>query len=95
MGQQRGGTGSGSRLMRSSPRQPGSLLPIRDTGAPPVPAALPRVDNFSYGSDACVQLSGEDGNAFAILGRTTRALGAVGLGKDEIDQYYTEDTAGD
>jgi hypothetical protein len=29
--------------------------------------------------DICVQLTGEDGNAFAILGRTTRALRQAGL----------------
>ena len=44
-----GGTGSGSRLMRSSPRQPGSLLPMRDTGASPAPVALPRVDTSATG----------------------------------------------
>ena len=45
--------------------------------------------------DICVQLTGEDGNAFAILGRTTHALREAGLDKDEIDQYYAEATAGD
>jgi hypothetical protein len=45
--------------------------------------------------DICVQLSGEDGNAFAILGRTTAALRSAGLGQEEIDQYYTEATSGD
>jgi len=45
--------------------------------------------------DICVQLSGEDGNAFAILGRTTRALRQHGLDQDEIDQYYAEATSGD
>jgi hypothetical protein len=44
--------------------------------------------------DIRVQLSGEDGNAFAILGRTTRALRQAGLDQDEIDQYYSEATAG-
>ena len=42
-----------------------------------------------------VQLSGEDGNAVAILGRTTRALRSAGLAQDEIDQYYAEATSGD
>jgi hypothetical protein len=45
--------------------------------------------------DICVQLSGEDGNAFAILGRTTCALRQAGLDQDEIDQYYTKATSGD
>jgi hypothetical protein len=45
--------------------------------------------------DICVQLSGEDGNAFAILGRTTRALRQAELAQAEIDQYYAEATSGD
>jgi hypothetical protein len=45
--------------------------------------------------DICVQLSGEDGNAFAILGRTTRALRQAGLSKEEVDEYYAEATSGD
>jgi hypothetical protein len=45
--------------------------------------------------DIYVQLSDEDGNAFAILGRTTRALRQAGLAQDEIDQYYAEATSGD
>ena len=35
----------------------------------------------------CVQLTGEDGNAFAILGRTARALRQAGLSKEEVDEY--------
>ena len=42
-----------------------------------------------------VQLTGQDGNAFAILGRTTRALRQAGLSKDKVDEYYAEATAGD
>jgi hypothetical protein len=45
--------------------------------------------------DIQVQLSGEDGNAFAILGHTTRALRQAGLDQDEIDLYYAEATSGD
>jgi hypothetical protein len=45
--------------------------------------------------DIFVQLTGEDGNAFAILGRTTRALRQAGLDQDEIDQYHAEATSGD
>jgi hypothetical protein len=44
--------------------------------------------------DIYVQLTGEDGNAFAILGRTTRALRQAGLAQDEIDQYYAQATSG-
>ncbi|MGH2376903.1 MAG: hypothetical protein ACRDGT_00315, partial [Candidatus Limnocylindria bacterium] len=44
---------------------------------------------------AHVPLVGEDGNAFAILGRTRRALKAAGASRDEIDALTREATAGD
>ena len=34
-----------------------------------------------------VQLSGEDGNAFAIVSRVSRALRQAGVDADEIDEY--------
>ena len=42
-----------------------------------------------------VQLTGQDGNAFAILGRTTAALRAAGVAQEEIDAYFAEATSGD
>ena len=45
--------------------------------------------------DVQVQLSGEDGNAFAILGRTAGALRRAGVPQEEIDQYFAEATSGD
>ena len=45
--------------------------------------------------DIQVQLSGQDGNAFAILGRTAAALRQAGLAQDEIDDYFAEATSGD
>jgi hypothetical protein len=42
-----------------------------------------------------VQLVGEDGNAFAILGRVGKALRRGGVEKAEIDQFYAEAQAGD
>ncbi len=45
--------------------------------------------------DIQVQLTGQDGNAFAILGRTTGALRQAGLAQDEIDDYVAEATSGD
>jgi len=42
-----------------------------------------------------VQLSGQDGNAFAILGRTSAALRAAGVPSAEIDAYFAEATSGD
>ena len=42
-----------------------------------------------------MQLSGEDGNAFAILGRTAAALRAAGVPSEEIDAYFAEATSGD
>ncbi len=45
--------------------------------------------------DVRVQLTGEDGNAFAILGRTTGALRRAGVAPEEIDAYLAEATSGD
>jgi len=45
--------------------------------------------------DVQVQLSGEDGNAFAILGRTAASLRAAGVPQEEIDTYFAQATSGD
>lgn len=42
-----------------------------------------------------VQLTGEDGNAFAILGRVQRALRQAGVPESEIDDFREEATSGD
>ena len=42
-----------------------------------------------------VDLVGEDGNAYAILGRVQKALKAAGVDKDERDAYFAEATSGD
>jgi hypothetical protein len=42
-----------------------------------------------------VQLTGEDGNAFSILGRVTRAMKRAGLERFTIDEFTNEATAGD
>jgi hypothetical protein len=45
--------------------------------------------------EVVVQLSGEDGNAFAIMGRVSTALRRAGVPQSERDAYYAESTAGD
>jgi len=42
-----------------------------------------------------VQLSGEDGNTFAILGRVQNALKSEGVPKTEIDGFFAEATNSD
>ena len=42
-----------------------------------------------------VQLSGEDGNAFAIMGRVQRAMRRAGLNQEQIDKYIDESKSGD
>lgn len=42
-----------------------------------------------------VKLVGEDGNAFAIMGRVMAALKSAGVSKEEIDEYYKQSTSGD
>jgi hypothetical protein len=45
--------------------------------------------------DIRVRLVGEDGNAFAIVGRTIRAMRRAGLGSAEIARYSNEAMSGD
>ena len=42
-----------------------------------------------------VQLTGNDGNAFAIMGAVARALRNGGVSKEEIDKYQEESMSGD
>ncbi len=42
-----------------------------------------------------VQLTGSDGNAFAVLGAVSRALRRAGIDKAERDAFFAEATAGD
>jgi hypothetical protein len=45
--------------------------------------------------DIEVNLVGEDGNAFAILGRCTKAMRRGGVPKSDIDTFLKEATSGD
>jgi len=45
--------------------------------------------------DVKVKLVGEDGNAFAILGRCSKAARRAGLSGDEIKEFTNEATSGD
>lgn len=42
-----------------------------------------------------VQLTGEDGNAFSIMGKVIRAMKKANVSKDDIDSYTKEATEGD
>jgi ribosomal protein S9 len=42
-----------------------------------------------------VQLTGEDGNAFAIMAAVKRALQKAGASKEEITQYTMDSMSGD
>ncbi len=42
-----------------------------------------------------VKLVGEDGNAFAIMGRVKKALRRAGADKEYIDKYLKEATVAD
>jgi hypothetical protein len=45
--------------------------------------------------DIEVELIGQDGNAFAIMGAVSRELKRAGATKEERDAYFTEATSGD
>lgn len=42
-----------------------------------------------------VELVGQDGNAFAIMGRVQKALRRAGYPQEALDEYYRESTSGD
>lgn len=42
-----------------------------------------------------VQLSGEDGNAFSVIGRVQKALRRGGVSQEEQDEFRKEATSGD
>jgi hypothetical protein len=42
-----------------------------------------------------VRLVGEDGNAYAIMGRVAMALKRAGVEKERVDQYMEESQSGD
>ena len=51
--------------------------------------------SVKYPEVKTVELVGEDGNAFAILGRVMKAMRVAGLSKEVQDAYYKEATSGD
>ena len=42
-----------------------------------------------------VELSGHDGNAFAVMGAVRKALSRYGVAKDEIEEYIKQSMSGD
>ena len=42
-----------------------------------------------------VELIGQDGNVFSIMGRVKKALFRAGADKEYVDKYLNEATAGD
>jgi len=46
-------------------------------------------------SEIEVQLSGEDGNAFAIMGKVKRAMERAGCSKEDVAEYLSESQSGD
>ena len=45
--------------------------------------------------DIDVNLVGQDGNAFFIMGTVQKALSRAGASREELDQYFEEATSGD
>jgi hypothetical protein len=45
--------------------------------------------------DIHVQLTGEDGNAFMVMGLVSKAMRRAGLTKARIDEYTNESMSGD
>lgn len=68
-------------------------MPDRSSQLPMMlyPAAAAQAARYPW---IAVQLSGEDGNAFAILGRVQRAMREAGISAGEIQNFFSEATAG-
>jgi hypothetical protein len=45
--------------------------------------------------DIDVDLIGNDGNAFSIMGAVTKAMRRAGVSREEQDEYFKQATAGD
>ena len=45
--------------------------------------------------DVKVQLSGQDGNAFMIIGRVTRAMRSAGIDSEVIEEFTEDAMSGD
>jgi len=45
--------------------------------------------------DIEVELIGNDGNAFSIMGAVTKAMRRAGVSREEQDEYFKQATAGD
>ncbi len=46
-------------------------------------------------TNVSVKLTGEDGNAFAILGKVSQALRRAGVSKEDREAFRQEATSGD
>jgi hypothetical protein len=79
-------------LTAPEPSQPPGML---EQPTPPMPEASgPGTrDDIRY-PEVVVQLTGEDGNAYAILGTVQRALRQAGHG-DDVAEFFAEATSGD
>ena len=54
-----------------------------------------RDSNVATKTNVTVKLIGEDGNAFAIMGRVIREMKRAGVDAAIVEQYKTEATSGD
>jgi hypothetical protein len=82
--------GAGDRIRRL-PSDPAARPASSPAASPPKPEepTRPRYPEVQ------VQLSGQDGNAFAILGRTAAAMRQAGVPSEEIDAFFAQATSGD
>jgi Domain of unknown function (DUF4314) len=73
------------------------LLPSAEPppGSPATSSPEPEDPSQPRYPEVQVRLSGEDGNAFAILGRTAAPLRAAGVPQEQIDAFFAEATSGD
>jgi hypothetical protein len=80
-----------SRQWLSHPAREGEQSPSH----PPTNERENKMETTSPLFDIEVQLTGNDGNAFAIMASVSSALKKAGATKEQLDAYYSESTSGD
>jgi hypothetical protein len=92
----------GNRYARTAPYQIyrnliATELPLSEVtaGSEPNNKGEKNMETTTPKYNVTVQLTGNDGNAFAIMANVTRALRQAGASADDISAYQTESMSGD
>lgn len=74
------------------------VMNLIEDDAARISAHLPTAESRPVGPkypNVTVELTGQGGNAYGIIGRTIKALRQAGASRDEIDAFMAEAASGD